>query len=312
MPSREQVCELLDRGLDYQAAGQQLGIPPGLAYLIATGRAADGGDAPPGHPREALAASQHLANPPSGNPTSSESVLGWIAARVAADRPMRDAAARRTAQPEPPQAEDPENPEAEEFSRDVTVVLTRQHNQVRALLEQLQALPGHKTGGSAADLSARKSIVDVITIRLSQHETAEEKHLWPAVRKALEQGGTLADEAIGQEQEGTQTLAELGGLAPGTDRFDECVEQLVAQCRKHVAYEEKVFAMLREAMPGDQREQMGRKIETATAKGPTRPHTRAPKKPGAAVKATAPGGAAADKLRDAAGHRPAEQEGKPA
>ena len=54
--------------------------------------------------------------------------------------------------------------------------------------------------------------------------------------------------------------------APDTDRFDECVEQLVAQCRKHVAYEEKVFALLREALPGDERERMGRKVGTATAK----------------------------------------------
>jgi hypothetical protein len=281
--SREQVRELLDRGLNYETVGRRLGIPPGQAYLIATGRAADGSDAPPSHPDGALAASQHLANPPYEAPASSESVLDWIAARVAADRPMQAAAARRTAEPAPQRAEDLENPEAEEFSRDVTVVLTRQHNQVRALLEQLQALPSHKTGASAADLSARKSIVDMITIRLSRHETTEEKYLWPTVRKALEEGGALADEALSQEQQGTQTLAELGGLAPDTDRFDECVEQLVAQCRKHVAFEEKVFTLLRDALPGDQRERLGRKIETATAKAPTRPHKRAPKKPGAAA-----------------------------
>ena len=280
MASREQVRELLNRGLDYEAAAQQLGIPPGQAYLIATGRAADGGDAPPGHPHGVLPASQHLASPPHANPASSEPVRQWIAARVAADRPMQEAAARRTAQPDPPDAEDPENPDAGQFSRDLTVVLTRQHNQVRALLEQLQARPGHKTGGSADDLSARKSIVDMITIRLSQHETTEEKYLWPAVRKALGGGDALADEALSQEQAGAQTLAELGGLAPGTGRFDECVEQLVAQCRKHVAFEEKVFALLRDVLPGDQRERLGRKIETATAKAPARPHKRAPDKPG--------------------------------
>jgi hypothetical protein len=93
--SREQVRALLGSGLDYAAAGRRLGIPPGQAYLIATGRAADGGDAPPGHPPGALATGQHLANPPYEAPTSSESVLGWIATRVAADRPMQNAAARR-------------------------------------------------------------------------------------------------------------------------------------------------------------------------------------------------------------------------
>ena len=38
--SREQVRELLDRGLNYETVGRRLGIPPGQAYLIATGRAA--------------------------------------------------------------------------------------------------------------------------------------------------------------------------------------------------------------------------------------------------------------------------------
>jgi Hemerythrin HHE cation binding domain len=310
--SRQQVRALLDSGLDYAAVGQRLGIPPGQAYLIATGRAADGGDAPPGQPPGALTGRQHLANPPYENPTSSASVLGWIAVRVAADRPMQHAVAQRTAEPEPPKAEDPENPEADAFSRDLTVVLTRQHNQVRTLLEQLQALPSHKTGGLADDLSARKSVVDMIMIRLSQHEMTEEKYLWPAVRKALQDGDTLADEALSQEQEGTNTLAELGGLAPDTDRFDECVEQLVVQCRKHVAYEEKVFALLRDALPDAERERLGRKIEAATGKAPTRPHNRAPNKPGAAVRAAAPGGPAAGRLRDAAGHWPAEREGRSA
>ena len=116
MASRAQVRQLLDRGVDYATAGRQLGIESGQAYLIATGRAADGGDAPSGRPDGTLAASQHLANPPHYNPAASESVLGWIAARVAADRPMRDAAARRTAEPQPPPAEDQDNPEADEFS----------------------------------------------------------------------------------------------------------------------------------------------------------------------------------------------------
>ena len=263
MASRQQVRELLDRGLDYTEAGHRLGIPPGQAYLIATGMAADGADAPPegaGRPG-ALPASWHLASPPHDNPTTSQLVLDWIAGRVAADRAMREAAARRTAEPEPPQAEDPENPEADEFSRDLTMVLTRQHNQVRALLQQLQALPSHKTGGTAADLSARKSIVDMITDRLARHEAAEQQYLWPTVRKPLDDGDALAGQALSQEQEGTGTLARLGQLEPDTDEFDEGVEQLVAELRKHVAYEGQVFSLLKDAVPDSERERLGRKIE---------------------------------------------------
>ena len=194
---------------------------------------------------------------------------------------MQDAAARRTAEPGPSQAEDPENPEADEFSRDLTVVLTRQHNQVRALLQQLQALPSHKTGGTAEDLSARKSIVDIITVRLARHETAEEKYLWPAVRKWIEGGDDLADEAARQEQGGKDTLTALGKLEPDGDEFDEGVERLVAQLRKHVAYEGQVFARLHETVPDAERERLGRKIEAAARAGPTRPHRKAPGKPAA-------------------------------
>jgi hypothetical protein len=114
--SRQQVRELLERGLDYEAVGRQLGILPGQAYLIATGRAADGGDAPPSHSPGAPAASQHLANPPYENPASRQSVLDWIAARAAADGSMQEAAARRTAEPEQPKAEGPGNPEAGEWA----------------------------------------------------------------------------------------------------------------------------------------------------------------------------------------------------
>jgi Hemerythrin HHE cation binding domain len=273
LASRKQVRELISHGLGYREAGKRLGIPAGQAYLIATGMPADGGDAPPDQASRpvVLPASQHLVSPPHDNPTSSQTVLDWIAARVAADRPMRDAAARRTAEPEPPKSEDPE---AGEFSRDVTVVLTRQHNQVRALLKQVQALPSHKTGGTAQDLSARKSIVNMITVRLAKHATAEAKYLWPTVRKAFPDGDALADHAARQEQESKDTLIALGKLDPNTDDFDEGVERLVAQLRKHVAYEAQMFTRLREALPDSERGRLGRHIEAAVKAGPMRPHRK--------------------------------------
>jgi hypothetical protein len=189
------------------------------------------------------------------NPTAKELVREWIAARVAADAQMRAAAQRHTARPAPPT--DPES------SHDAAVVLTRQHNQIRALLAELQALPGHRDGGSGQDLSKRRSIVDMIAARLSRHEAAEEEHLWPAVRAALPDGGRWADGALTQEQEGIQTLTALGKLDPGTDDFDDHVERLDSQLRKHVAYEDRVFLLLREAMPDGDREQLGRRLETA-------------------------------------------------
>lgn len=304
MPTREQVRQLLNGGLDYQAAGRELGIPPGQVYLIATGVPADGSDTiteeeakRPGF----LPSSQHLANPPHENPASKDSVAAWLKARVASDEQMRAALRGRTAEP----------PEPEVESQDPITVLGRQHNQVRYLLEQLQALPSHTAGGSPEQVSARKSLVDMITVRLSEHETLEEEHFWPAVRKTLRGGDQLADKALAQEQQGKDTLTELGRLDPDSREFDELVEQLVAQLRQHVAFEDLVFKEVREVVPQQDLDRLGTKLLSATKTAPTRPHKRAPKRSGAAVKAAAPGAAATDKARDAAGDRPAKRKGQP-
>jgi hypothetical protein len=308
VPSREQVRQLLDGGLDYEATGKRLGIPPGQAYMVATGVPADGGDTiteeearRPGF----LPSSQNLANPPHDNPTTKDSVGAWLKARVAADDQMRTALRERTATP-------PEiDPEAEAESHDAVTVLGRQHSQVRYLLKQLQALPSHSTGGSPDQMSARKSIVDMITVRLSQHEIIEEEYFWPTVRKAVPDGDRYADQALEQEQEGKDTLTELGRLAPGSREFDKCVEQLVAQSRKHVAFEEQVFLKVREAIPQGRLDRLGEKLLSATKTAPTRPHKHAPQRPGAAVKAAAVGAVAMDKARDAAGDRSAKRKGQP-
>ena len=267
MPTAEQVRRLLDAGLDYRAAAERLGIPPGQAYMIATGVPADGSDtitedeaSRPGF----LPSSQHLANPPHENPTTKESVTAWRKARVAADAQMRTALRERTA--EPPEID----PELEKQSHDAITVLGRQHNQANYLLKELQALPSHTTGGSAEQLAARKSIVDMITVRLSMHETVEEAHFWPAVRKALPDGDRYADQALEQEREGNDTLTALGRLDPDSREFDEHVEQLVGQARKHVAFEEQVFLKVREAVPQQDLDRLGKKLLSAMKTGPAK------------------------------------------
>lgn len=264
MPTREEVRELLAAGMDYAAAGRELGIPSGQAYMIATGVPADGSDAIPDEvvaERGLLPSSQHLANPPHENPTTKESVLAWMKARAAADGPMRAAAGRRAAEP-------PEPSESEDDADDALSVLGRQHNQVNVLLKQLQALPSHTTGGSPEHVAARKSIVDMITVRLSAHETIEEEHFWPAVRKALPDGDQYADTALRQEREGKDTLTALGRLDAGTREFDEHVEQLVARLRQHVAFEDLVFLEMGQTLDREELVNLGRKLRSAMKTAP--------------------------------------------
>jgi hypothetical protein len=89
MPTRAQVLELLDEGHNYETVGRALHIPPGQAFMIATGLPADGSDTP--HPEELRgkpvlpAGSQDLVNPPALNPTRDETVIAWVKARAARD-----------------------------------------------------------------------------------------------------------------------------------------------------------------------------------------------------------------------------------
>ena len=84
------MLELLDHGHSYETAARELGIPPGQAFMIATGLPADGGDAPaPEELRDKRllsGSSQHLVNPPPFNPTRSAEVTEWVRERAARER----------------------------------------------------------------------------------------------------------------------------------------------------------------------------------------------------------------------------------
>lgn len=280
MVTREQVLRLVEGGHDYDEAGRDLGISPGLAYMIATGLPADGGDTltPDEQHRPGFlgGSTQHLANHAKPeNPQRSESVLAWIKSRASSDPQMQTAAAARDAEPGPPAAEDED--------QDIVTVITRDHNRVTALVQQLSAIPGHKKGGSPAQIKRRESIVDMITVSLSKHESAEEELFWPNVRKHLPDGEQLVERGAQQEQEATETLTALARSDADSDEFDDLVEQLVLELRKHTSFEEQVLLAFRDAVPDGERTKLGKKFRSAESHAPTRPHPRAPRKSGASA-----------------------------
>jgi hypothetical protein len=304
MPTRDQLIAAVRSGDSYEQIGARFGIPPGQAYMIVTGLPADGSDV---LGPEFLATraeflleggSQHLANPPTSVPTQDDGVLDWIKARAGTDEAMRAAAAARTA--EPPAPEQPAHKD------DVVDLLGRDHNQVKYLQEQLEAVPAAKNGGSIANQQRRVSLLDMMRIQLARHETAEEEYFWPAVRDAVPGGNELADEAQAQEQQGKDLLQALDGMDGGEQQFDDLVEQLSTALRRHVAFEDFVFLKVTGSMPADRREELGRRVRAAEKHAPTRPHPDAP--PGSRIAAAA--AAPLDRARDALGSRPAQRKGK--
>jgi hypothetical protein len=182
---------------------------------------------------------------------------------------------------------------------------------VTNLLQQLAAIPGAKKGGSPARMSARKSIVDMITVDLAGHVTAEQRHFWPTVSRAFDDGKALADKALEMSGHGNDILTALGKLDGTEEEFDELVEQLSASSRKHVAFQEPIFLRLREELASDDLDRLADDLVGARDHGPTRPHPHAPEKPPGVGLAAVAGGLL-DRARDALGERPADREGKPA
>jgi hypothetical protein len=308
MPTKEQILHLVSEGASYDTVGRKLGIPPGQAYLIATGLPADGSDGMSPEERHRpgirLGSVQALVNPPVHPSSKSDEAMDWLKSRIAADPEMRDAARRRDAAPP-----EPEVPEDEDEVFDVVDVLGRDHNQVKYLLEELEALPKHSKTGSEVDAERRQSVLDMMIAALSGHEAAEEAFFWPSVKGWLgPDGDELARQATTQEQQAKETIAALEGR-PGTDeQFDELTSKLSTQLAKHVAFEDRVFLRVKEATTTEQRVEVGRKVSKAERRGPTHAHPKA----GSSRAATKVGPAVGlvDKVRDAVSGRPAERQGQ--
>lgn len=245
MPSREQVRELLDQGLDHAAAGRRLGIPAGLAHMIATGVPADGSDTITAGERLAkgvLPASQRLANPPAENPTTSEVVRRWIRRRVSSDAQLRQVSALRSSEPPPVEiAEDDDVPQA----------LAREHNRLQATGKRLKTIPTLKAGGTSSHVRERWAIASWIARELPRHEQGERESLWPRVREHLADGPARADDAEQRARADGSAADELLGSTPGGERFEELVADLVARLRHHVATVDKACLDLRENAPAE-------------------------------------------------------------
>ncbi len=248
MVTRRQVLQLIDAGTSYEAAAAQLGIAPGLAYFIATGLPADGGESLAPQERERpgyLATStQRLANPaPVSNPTHHDEVRAWMRRRAEADVQMQHAAVQQRVSPPAGDAPDDE--------AGLIDVLRREHNHVSKLMKELKRTPGATKHGAPDQIAARADIVNAVRDALTRHEAVEEQQLWPAVRNAL--GDSVVRAAMAQEAEAKETLAELETCPSDAPRFDELVEQLERRVRTHVAFEDVVFLGLVDAQQPAQR-----------------------------------------------------------
>ena len=176
--------------------------------------------------------------------------------------------------------------------RDMIAVLTHDHREVEEMFRELELLEG--TG----DGSAKKELVEKVTIELVRHSAVEEMYLYPAARKALPDGDGLADEEIKEHAEAERLLKDLETMDLGAE-YDVKLQKLMASVREHIKEEEQVlFVDMSKACSVDELKELGGKITAAKKLAPTHPHPDAPDTP-PANKATGPALGLVDKVRDA-------------
>ncbi|MFF9060397.1 hemerythrin domain-containing protein [Streptomyces sp. NPDC014882] len=173
---------------------------------------------------------------------------------------------------------------------DVIQELTADHREVDALFARIEALPPADPG--------RRELADRITVELVRHSVTEEQHLYPTVRRYVDDGDDLADEEIAEHGEVERMLGELEDCRPGDGRFDELVTGLRRSVRAHADDEEnRLFPLLAEVCSAAALEDLGERVRSAREHAPVHPHPSAPDTP-PANGSLAPGTGMVDRLRD--------------
>jgi hypothetical protein len=140
-------------------------------------------------------------------------------------------------------------------------LLADDHDDVREMLSELEKGPTLASGATEDQLMLRSMMTEELVIEESKHEAVEQKYFWPAVRRHVAGGDRLADQAICQELEIGELLAQLSTLDAGDPRFEPVLGQFIKTCREHFDFEEsQVWPGLRAALTPKAAVELGRLI----------------------------------------------------
>jgi hemerythrin superfamily protein len=137
----------------------------------------------------------------------------------------------------------------------ITTILKKDHRMVSGLITTLQMTP--RINGMV-----RTVLLNQIHNQVMLHAQSEEEVLYPAMRNLM---GMVAqskvDEAYREHQEIKDLLNDLTTMDPVSDAFDAKFAGLRGRIEQHVKEEERLmFEMLKQRLPTDQQEELGRRV----------------------------------------------------
>jgi hemerythrin superfamily protein len=151
--------------------------------------------------------------------------------------------------------------------QDVVDLLLEQHDQIRSLFSQVQ---------SAQGTTKRELFEDLVRL-LAVHESAEEEIVHPFARRKIEDGDSIVDARLHEEDEAKHVLAELYDLGVDHPGFATRFEMLAMSVTEHATHEEnEEFLHLRQTVEPDRLRRMAGALKAAESTAPTRPHPNTP------------------------------------
>ncbi len=117
-------------------------------------------------------------------------------------------------------------------NKDAIALLIDDHKKVKAAFKEFEGLGDHA-------FVSKKKLADEICLALTKHTQAEEEIFYPAVRKAVKEGGDLVDEAVVEHASAKELIAQIQAMSAEEDLFDAKVKVLSEQIDHHVKEEEE-------------------------------------------------------------------------
>ncbi len=159
---------------------------------------------------------------------------------------------------------------------DAVAAVERDHASIESLLAQLDP------AGWGADLEAGgrtapdPGLVNRLIREVSVHDWVEREHLYPLARRRIHDGNDLYAHWIAEHGAMVEILSEIDRRPEGDPHRRRLLDRLIPLLRTHIAEEESgVLPALRARMADEELTELGRTLQAAKAKAPTRPHGRA-------------------------------------
>lgn len=146
---------------------------------------------------------------------------------------------------------------------DVVAFLKGQHQEIRALFNQVDATEGDE----------REEAFYALRRLLAVHETAEEEIVHPVARRALPDGDRVISAHLREENEAKKVLAELEKLDLDSTEFETQFAAFTASVLAHAESEERQeFERLADHLDQNKLAGMRKAVKLAESIAPTRPH----------------------------------------